>query len=147
MSSEGNRNKLEVRQGKMNGKRALWIGVSVGLFVAVSFGLSMIYQARIPASVHMGVNDGGQTVQLKVGQGFDLDLVAGEGMPLSSDSTVVKAQGEEVCSRTGDCTRYHFVALKPGEADLTYEKRPVCASGEMCPQFIMLFTVHVQVKA
>ncbi|HKN50719.1 MAG TPA: hypothetical protein VJ010_10885 [Actinomycetota bacterium] len=42
---------------------------------------------------------------------------------------------------------WQIVAVHPGEATITSLGRPICTPGQICPDFVVLFQVHIVVLA
>lgn len=90
--------------------------------------------------------DGGHVITVKVGWTIGVDLHA----PGSDWSAPVEL-GARVLRRTGAITRHAgavevaYNAVAPGATNLRATERPVCAPGRACPQFIVLWDVHVRV--
>jgi hypothetical protein len=137
----------------MRGSSVTWLSV-IGLVTVLALTRGSSAPSFVPPGaspslpVMLDASAGGSTIQVHVGQAVDLDLGAGYSAPRSSDSGVLVEVGSpQICTESEGCWRYHFQALRPGEVDLVYTQRAVCKSGEMCPMFIFLWTVHVQVRA
>ena len=132
-----------MKQVVQTSRGLIWLGL---LLTLLTLGLSWVLVSPITL-VHLGANDGGGTVTVQVGQKLDLDLGAGYSAPRSSDTAVLgELASSESCLGVEGCQRYHFVALRPGAADLVSYRRAVCKPGEMCMLFVMLFTIHIQVS-
>jgi hypothetical protein len=130
------------------GQYWVWLGVAglVAILVLVRIWSPLSGTSLSARALLLNADAGNSTVQLTVGQALDLDLVAGYSVPSSSDSGVLVEQGSRTACGGEGCWRYHFQAVKAGEADLTAQRRAVCNPGEMCPMFIFLWSMHVQVR-
>jgi len=128
------------------GRAGLVLGLLVIAALAGCTSASVPSRSTPLAVLQLGEQDGGGTVQAHVGQVVELDLGEGYSAVHSSDSSVLQEQAAAgSCSEVAGCQRYTFLAKASGEADLMAERRAVCTPGDMCPMFIFLFTIHVQV--
>jgi hypothetical protein len=97
--------------------------------------------------VCVGRADGGHKVAVKVGQTLKVDL-SGMGLrwsglqqvgphPLRREGNVVALQGTISAS---------YRAKTVGQTELRASGAPVCATGQACPQFILLWQLRVAVR-
>jgi hypothetical protein len=131
-----------------SGRRA-WLGLLL-LGLLVGLGLSLVWPTipSIAPTLHLTGDNNGQTVQMQIGQELDLDLGAEYSDVHSNDPRVLAEKGAvQTCGDYIPCARYRFVAQAVGETDIVAWRRAVCKPDEMCPLFIISWSLHVQVKA
>jgi len=91
-----------------------------------------------------------QTVSMRVGQKLEVVLHAGAAMsnwaqPHSSDETILAPIVDPAATAVRGVTLAAFQARAPGQVDVTAYASPICPSGQPCPMYVMLFSLHVTV--
>ena len=89
-------------------------------------------------------------VTMHAGQKLEVVLRAGQGMnnwthPRSSDPTVLQPIVDPAATAAIGVTLAAFVAVKPGQAEVTATGSPKCPPGQACPMYAVLFSVRVTV--
>ena len=87
---------------------------------------------------------------LRVGQKLEVVLHAGSGMtnwtqPRSGDLAVLAPTVDPAATAVRGVTLAAFQARAPGHADITAFGSPICPSGQVCPMYVVAFSVRVTV--
>jgi hypothetical protein len=89
----------------------------------------------------------GQTVVVGVGWRVGVDLQGSErawSAPVEGGADLLRQVAG--VRRDGGAVQVAYTAVAPGRTDLRATERPLCRPGRMCPQFILLWQVHIQVS-
>jgi hypothetical protein len=99
-----------------------------------------------PRNVCVTSASGGRTVVLSVGSTLHLELDARHkswSAPALLGTTVLR-QASPITRRSGTID-VAYKALAPGRTQLRATARPICLPAHACPQFIVLWELHVRV--
>jgi hypothetical protein len=104
--------------------------------------------APIPVPVASGdiamvitIADNGKTLHLSVGQRFAVSLGAGSNVTVSDPNVV-----QRVAAPLASGVDAVFQAVAPGSTTLSGAWKPACASGAVCPLYLIYFSVTVIVS-
>lgn len=112
--------------------------------VAVLAGMSGIAAQTPPAAIAITGADNGRTFNVVVGQQVTIRLGAGLNWTVSYDPTgiLVAVPGVNTLARD---VQGILRAAQPGTVTITATGKPICTTGQACPQFVTLFTATVVV--
>jgi hypothetical protein len=99
-----------------------------------------------PRSVCLTRSAGGHTIAVKVGWTIGVDLHAPHSYwsaPAAIGARVLRQAG--AVARRAGAVEVAYNAVAPGATSLRATERPICAPRRACPQFIVLWDVHVRV--
>ena len=101
-------------------------------------------------SFDVTVTETTRAASIRGGQKLEVVLHSGNGMnnwtqPLSSDESILIPIVNPAGTAVRGVTLAAFQAKAPGQADITAYGSPICPSGQACPMYAMLFSVHVTV--
>ena len=97
-------------------------------------------------SVCVTASANGHTVTLGVGRTVEVDLHAPSRVwsgPSELGARLLRQIGG--VRRNGGAVQVTYRAVAPGRTDLRAFERPVCPPARMCPQFIIVWEVHIRV--
>jgi hypothetical protein len=92
-------------------------------------------------------SSGGRTVMVGVGWTVGLDLHTPNMIwsgPSEFGARLLRQVGP--IGRSGGAVQVAYRTLAPGRTELHAFERPVCPPGEACPQFILVWEVHLRVS-
>ena len=101
-------------------------------------------------SFDVTVTETTRAASMRVGQKLEVVLHAGNGMnnwtqPRSSDESILTPIVDPAATAVRGVTLAAFQAKGPGQVDITAYGSPICPSGQVCPMYVMLFSVKVTV--
>jgi hypothetical protein len=98
-------------------------------------------------SVCLTPSAGGRTVAVGVGWTVAVRLGSPNSIwsePSLHGRTLLRQLG--AARRKENLVEVAYTAIAPGETDLRATERPACSPAHMCPQFILLWEVHIRVS-
>jgi hypothetical protein len=101
-------------------------------------------------SFDVTVTETTKAASMRVGQKLEVVLHAGSQMnnwtqPKSSDESVLAPIVNPAASAARGVTLAAFQARAPGQVNVTAYTGPLCAGGQACPMYVILFSVQVTV--
>jgi hypothetical protein len=93
-------------------------------------------------------SDNGRTVAVAVGWTVEVDLRAPNSAwsdPMELGARLLRQRGE--VGRAAGEVRVAYSARAPGKTELRAFERPLCRPARACPQFILVWLVHLRVSA
>ena len=98
------------------------------------------------------VTETDKTATVRVGQKLEVALKAGDKMdnwshPRSSNESILAPTVNPAATAVRGTTLAAFIALAPGQAELSAYASPHCPPGSMCPMYVQVWSVKVTVTA
>jgi hypothetical protein len=98
------------------------------------------------------VSEKDHAATLHVGQKLEVVLHASSGMnnwtqPKSGDSSILAPVVNPAATAVRGVTLAAFQAIAPGQAEITSNASPACATGQPCPMYLQVYSVKVTVTS
>jgi hypothetical protein len=100
-----------------------------------------------PRSVCVTASANGRTIAVGVGRTLAVDLSTPSGIwsgPVELGPRLLRQDGE--VRRAGGGVSVAYTAASPGRTELRAFERPLCRPARACPQFILLWELHIRVS-
>lgn len=102
-----------------------------------------------PASVTLTSANSGKTVEVKKGDTIEIDLSFGhlwQGPTSLSQDLLTMQSPAGYASTTAKACVWRFVATGTGIAHLSFDGRPICKKGQLCPMYILAMPFTFDIK-
>ena len=102
-----------------------------------------------PATITLTTADSHKTVQAKKGDTIEIDLSFGhvwQGPTSLSQDLLAMQSPSGYASTTAKACVWRFVATGTGLAHLSFNGRPICKKGQLCPMYILAVPFTLDIK-